>query len=126
MSRYKQAFGEASEKKAAEYLRQQGYRILSLNYRTKLGEIDIIARDGAVICFVEVKSRSSFAFGHPKDAVDSRKQRKISQCALLYLKENNIYEKSCRFDILSIIQECPDRFDFQLLKAAFDLYPAYA
>ncbi len=107
-------------------MKRSGYKILEVNYRTKLGEIDIIARDKGAICFVEVKSRSSLAFGSPKEALDTRKQRKISQVALIYLKSKDSFDVSCRFDVLSIIKAGADNADFELIKDAFSLDSRYS
>jgi putative endonuclease len=124
MGRYNLNFGKASENTAAEYLKRQGYCILEVNYRTKLGEIDIVAKEGKTICFVEVKSRSSLAFGLPKEAVNKRKQHKLSRCALSYLKEKHLCNQSCRFDVLSIIQD--ERPKLELLRDAFELNGKYS
>jgi putative endonuclease len=83
-----QQFGKRSERLAAEFLKRTGYRILETNYRSPVGEIDIIAREKATIVFVEVKARSSNRFGSPKGAVTPAKQRKISMAALDYLKRS--------------------------------------
>lgn len=126
MSRYNLNFGKASENTAAEYLKRQGYCILEVNYRTKLGEIDIVAKEGRAVCFIEVKSRSSSAFGLPKEAVDKRKQHKLSRCALVYLKEKHLYNQSCRFDILSILDNEQNQPHFELLRDAFELNGKYS
>lgn len=126
MSRHNLNFGKSSESAAANYLRGQGYKILELNYKNKLGEIDIIAKEDRAVCFIEVKSRSQTAFGLPQEAVNKHKQHKISQCALSYLKERQLFEQSSRFDVLSIIQEqagCPR---FELIRDAFDLDSRYS
>ena len=74
----KKELGARGEELAVRYLKNRGYRILERNYRIKLGEIDIIARDRNTLVFVEVKARSSNRFGHPKSAITPQKQRKIS------------------------------------------------
>lgn len=125
MFRYKQDFGKSSESQAVEYLMRNGYKILEVNYRTKLGEIDIIAKDKGTICFVEVKSRSSLSFGSPKEALDERKQHKISRVALTYLKSKNYFDEPCRFDVFSIIKAGVGSTDFELIKDAFSLDSAY-
>jgi putative endonuclease len=95
-------FGSISEDFAAEFLKQKGYNILKRNYTTPLGEADIVAKDNDTIVFVEVKARSSDAFGQPFEAVNYRKQEKFKKIALYYLKHNKI-ELPVRFDIVSII-----------------------
>ncbi|WP_231714370.1 YraN family protein [Desulfonema ishimotonii] len=98
-----QHFGREGESLAARYLEQNGYQILVMNYRAPTGEIDIIAREGNTLAFVEVKARRSGRFGSPKHAVDRRKQRKISMTALHYLKETGQHNVRARFDVISIL-----------------------
>ena len=89
--------------KAASFLKTQGYQILERNYRCKKGEIDLIAREGQYLVFVEVKYRSTNESGLPEEAVDLRKQRQISRVAAWYLTEKglDIYTP-CRFDVVAI------------------------
>ncbi len=96
------SFGHKGEDIAVDFLKQKGYKILRRNYTTPLGEADIVARDNNTIVFVEVKARSSDAFGQPFEAVNHRKQEKLKKIALYYLKNNKI-ELPVRFDIVSII-----------------------
>ena len=96
------SFGHKGEDIAVDFLKQKGYRILKRNYTTPLGEADIVAKDNNTIVFVEVKARSSDAFGQPFEAVNHRKQEKLKKIALYYLKNNKI-ELPVRFDIVSII-----------------------
>lgn len=93
--------GSKGEDLAAEFLKGKGYRIIGRNYKTPVGELDIIAKDGETLVFIEVKTRSSNAFGYPFEAVDSRKKRKLKNLALFYLKNQ---KKNCaaRFDVISI------------------------
>ncbi len=99
----KNTYGKTSEIIAANYLKEKGYKILATNYKNKIGEIDIIAKDKKTVVFVEVKARMTKAFGHPLEAVDERKQFKIRQVAQLFLMENKLTENSCRFDVVSIL-----------------------
>lgn len=78
-------FGNAAERRAAQFLRKQGMKILERQYTTKLGEIDLIAKDGDEIVFVEVKARRSGEFGHPEESVTPSKLEKISKVAQQYL-----------------------------------------
>lgn len=96
------SFGQHGEEVAVSYLKKKGYALLHRNYRTPLGEADIIVKDNNAIVFVEVKARTSVAFGQPFEAVDSRKQEKLKKIALYYLKHNNI-QAPVRFDVISII-----------------------
>ncbi len=95
-------FGLKGEDLAADYLKKKGYKVLQRNYRTPLGEADIIAQDRDAVVFVEVKARSSDAYGQPFEAVNSRKQEKLRKVALYYLKQNKI-EVQIRFDVVSIL-----------------------
>ena len=85
----KRKTGQEQEVKAACFLKTQGYQILERNYRCKKGEIDLIAREGQYLVFVEVKYRSTNESGLPEEAVDLRKQRQISRVAAWYLTEKN-------------------------------------
>jgi putative endonuclease len=98
----RQRYGEASESAAVRLLRKKGYRIIETNYRLALGEIDIIARDGDTIVFVEVKARKTPRFGSPKLAVTRKKQRKLSMLALAYLKTTRQTRAKARFDVVAI------------------------
>lgn len=112
--------GKKGEEEAARLLKDNGYRILLNNYKTKLGEIDIIACDKDTICFIEVKARYSDRFGLPSEAILSHKQRQISKAALAFLKENNLLDKKARFDVVSVLysKEGPK---LDLIKNAFEL-----
>ncbi len=96
-------YGKRSEIIATDYLKEKGYKILEVNYKNKIGEIDIVAQDKDYIVFVEVKARLSQKFGHPFEAIDERKQQKIHAVASLYLVQNRKYGKPCRFDAISIL-----------------------
>jgi len=119
MPRENLEFGCLAEKEAAEFLKSKGYKLLEINYRTKFGEIDIIARENATICFVEVKARHCLDYGQPFEAVDFRKQSKIARAAAIYLKNKGLIEKPCRFDVLSIFYKGKDR-EIALFKNAFE------
>lgn len=112
--------GESGESIAVKSLKKNGYQIIEQNYRCKLGEIDIIARDGRVLAFIEVKARRTGDFGGPKWAVTPRKQRKISMVALKYLKETEQMEKKARFDVVAI-RLLPGDPDVEIIKNAFEL-----
>lgn len=112
--------GESGESIAVKFLKKNGYEIIEQNYRCKLGEIDIVARDGRVLAFIEVKARRTGDFGGPKWAVTPRKQRKISMVALKYLKETEQMEKRARFDVVAI-RLLPGDPDVEIIKNAFEL-----
>lgn len=120
MLNLRQRCGEAGEALAARLLRKRGYQVIATNYRTPLGEIDIIARDGDTIVFVEVKARRSGRFGAPKEAVTPRKQRKISMVALFYLKTTRQSQARARFDVVSI-RSGPQGPSVEIIRNAFDL-----
>jgi putative endonuclease len=112
--------GRIAEDLAGSFLESRGFRILFRNYKAACAEIDIIARENNVICFVEVKSRASEKFGSPQEAVTPAKQRKIGQAALIFLKENNLLEARCRFDVVAISQQSGKPV-FELFRDAFIL-----
>jgi putative endonuclease len=120
MRNKQQQFGEKGESLAVRFLKKKGYKILRQNYRTALGEIDIIAREDNTIVFVEVKSRKSIRFGNPKLAVNSKKQRKISMVALQYLKTTQQIGAKARFDVVSVISN-RDNPEICVIKNAFEL-----
>ena len=93
-------FGQAGESAAEEYLRRKGYRILGRNLRSSLGELDLVAEDGQVLVFVEVKARRTDAFGGAIHAVHHRKQEKLIQLAAQYLARHHIKNRLCRFDVV--------------------------
>jgi putative endonuclease len=102
MSRERRLLGQAGEALAADTLRQQGYTILTRNYRTPYGEIDLIAQHGDTLVFVEVKLRRSEVFGSPQAAVNSTKQRHLKLAAQYYLIRQRATEIKVRFDVVAI------------------------
>lgn len=116
----RQLFGKKSEALAVIHLKKNGYRILQQNYRTKWGEIDIIAKDKKTLVFVEVKARRTHRFGSPKWAVTPKKQRNISMAALNYLKAMKMDAVKARFDVVSILSTDGDP-QVEIVRNAFDL-----
>lgn len=112
--------GKVAEESAAKFLEKSGYRILKRNYRTRFAELDIIAKERGVICFVEVKARRTDRFGLPQEAVSRLKQLQISKAALAFLKENKLLEHKARFDVVSV-SYCGNDARFNLIKDAFEL-----
>ena len=112
--------GAEGEAIAAAFLLKQGYRILERNYRTPLGEIDMIAKDGETLVFIEVKARSVVQFGAPQSAVDLRKQAKMSRVALAYLSRKKIDSSDCRFDVIGVLKG-PGGPQVELFQNAFDV-----
>lgn len=107
------------ENAACELLERSGYRILERNFSTRRGEIDIIAKDGGVYVFVEVKSRSGTAFGYPEEAVTPAKQYRIAGAAASWLAARGVKNKPCRFDVVTVLDGRAE-----LIKGAFDLTDA--
>ena len=95
--------GESGEDIACKFLIKNGYKIIKRNYKSQVGEIDIIAKIKDILVFVEVKIRTSDYFGLPRDAVNIYKQNKIRKVALAYLKYKGKLETSCRFDVIEIL-----------------------
>lgn len=119
----RQHLGRSGEALAEALLRTRGYRILERNYRTRIGEIDLIAKDGKTLVFVEVKSRRSMRFGSAKEAVTMAKRRKLTMVALQYLKSTAEPDVHARFDVVAIDQggENPR---LELVQNAFEMaYP---
>ena len=98
-------FGKRGEIIAKNYLIKKGYKIVETNYKNKLGEIDIIAKDKDCLVFVEVKTRTSRAFGDPLEAINFKKQQKIRAVATAYLKQHHILDCNCRFDAIAVMGE---------------------
>lgn len=95
--------GDAGERQAAKFLKRQGYRIITRRFRFGRGDIDLVARDGETIVFVEVKTRRSSDRGTPEEAVDQFKQKQLTKLALAFLKRYNLLERAARFDVVSIV-----------------------
>lgn len=120
MSKQSLYLGKRGEEAAINFLKENGYKILTRNYKTKLGEVDVIAFDKKTLCFIEVKARSSCRFGFPQEAVSGFKQKQIAKAALLFLKENKLLNALVRFDVLSVIYG-QDSIKLNLIKNAFEL-----
>jgi len=110
------AKGKLGEDAAIKYLMANNYLIIERNYKNRLGEIDLIARDGDTLVFVEVKARSTLYYGNPEAAVDLRKQNKIIRVALSYINEKKCSDHPCRFDVVSIYGN-----KLEVIKNAFEI-----
>jgi len=117
----RQRLGQGGEQHVARYLKKKGYRIVAKNYRCKLGEIDIIARDGDELVFIEVKTRSGLSHGSPAAAVNFRKQRQISRTAQWYLTERTLFDSPARFDVISVLFNDAGQQTIEHISNAFDL-----
>ncbi len=110
-------FGRRSEIRGAAYLRTLGYRLLASSFRTRQGEIDIVAQDGECLVFVEVKARGRDP--HPEDSVTSKKQRRIARAARTYRSRHRSGNQPYRFDILAVIDPEGAAPRYRLIKDAF-------
>ena len=117
MKQNNRAVGTAYEQIAGRFLEKKGFQILEYNYRCRAGEIDLIAREGGYLVFVEVKYRRTADQGDPEEAVDQRKRRRIGQAAAYYLYLHGLPENTlCRFDVVALI---PGKY--RICKNAFEL-----
>lgn len=103
---YKKLLGRLGEGKAEKFLRKKKYKIIEKNYKTKFAECDLIALYGNLLVFIEVKTRSSIAYGNPADAVDVAKQRKYVKIAEYFLMMNEKYKDfAVRFDVIEVLND---------------------
>lgn len=109
--------GIDGEQCGADFLTARGYTILERNYRTPYGELDIVARDGGVLVFVEVKRRRTPAFGRPQEAVGRRKQEHLVRSALHFIKAQRLTGSPLRFEVLAV---GPGERDIELVSPAFE------
>lgn len=116
----KQDKGKKGESLAIDFLKNRGYKIVSNNFSCKWGEIDIVAKDGKTLCFVEVKFRKTQEFGSPLEAVDQRKMSKLIQTAKYYCLVNNIKDVPMRFDVVGILLK-DNEPQITLIKNAFTI-----
>lgn len=115
------SLGGTGESIAVTFLRGIGFSIVECNFRSVCGEIDIIARDGRAIVFVEVKCRKNDNYGPPQLAVTPFKQRQISKAALVWLSKKRLYDQEARFDVVAIMLREHDLPEIEHIRNAFDL-----
>src|SRR5688572_27113373 len=118
---HRQSLGKRGEDLACDELEKRGYVIVDRRFRTRCGEIDIVARDGAVLVFVEVKARSGSNFGSPFESVTWQKRQRISQMAASYLCVKRLSSVACRFDVVSILEQ-QGTHTIELVRGAFDMH----
>jgi putative endonuclease len=118
MAERRQMVGRAGEEAAVRFLHEQGYRIVERNYRCRFGEIDLIARDGEILAFIEVKTRRSRAFGPPALAVTIEKQRHLVKASQMYLTQRGKAHELCRFDVVTIEMDA-HTLRIEVIKNAF-------
>ena len=119
MSLARKLLGRQGEDRAARYLSGHGYKVLERNFRTPLGEIDLIALHEGEIVFVEVKTRTDGSFGPPELAVNPAKQRRMIKAALSYIKAKKFHQMPCRFDVVAI-NGASER-EVELIRNAFEI-----
>ncbi|MBI5416158.1 MAG: YraN family protein [Candidatus Omnitrophica bacterium] len=113
--------GKQAEDAAVVYLQAKGYRILTRNYRNPFGEIDIIARDGPTLCFVEVRSRAETWHGHPFESISPLKRRKLTRAAQGFLAGQNDDDVDARFDVVAVIPDDHGGYSLELIQNAFEV-----
>jgi putative endonuclease len=115
--------GKWGEDLALQKVKKLGYRCIVRNYRCPLGEVDLIARDGDTLVFIEIKTRKGRSLEYAKEAVDRRKRRQLSKVALAYMKANGCSEARARFDVVVINLEGKEE-EIEVVRNAFELaYP---
>jgi putative endonuclease len=118
MTRARQEFGLYGEQLACDELERRGYHVVERRYRTRAGELDIVAMDGDYLVFVEVKARRSRAFGEPEEAVTMQKQQRMVLMATDFLARNGVGDVPCRFDVVAVNSET-DPPSVSVVKDAF-------
>jgi len=113
--------GGAGESIAVTYLKGQGFKIVECNFRSVCGEIDVVARDGRTIVFVEVKCRKNENYGPPQLAVTPFKQRQISKAALVWLSRKRLFDAEARFDVVAIVLHDHEVPEIEHIRNAFEL-----
>lgn len=115
--KYRKSVGNIGEDLAVKFLKSKGYKILERNFLIRGGEIDIIAKDGEILVFVEVKARFSHKYGLPGESITPWKIKSLKKSALFYIQSNNLWDLSYRFDLVSIdYAESPDNPKIELIK----------
>lgn len=104
----RKGLGDDGERAAVRHLKRKGYRIITRGYRTRQGEIDIIAIQNETVVFVEVKTRRSHATGHPAEAVDRDKQARIGRLAMAFCKRHRLQNCPIQFDVVAIFWPHPN------------------
>jgi putative endonuclease len=120
LTRERLELGKLGEDLALETVKRMGYRCITRNYRCPLGEMDLIARDGDTLVFVEIKTRRGKSLEWAKEAVDWRKKRQLSKVALAYMKENRCADVKSRFDVVAVNLGSQGK-EIEVVKNAFDL-----
>ena len=120
MTKQRKKLGSEAERVAAEYLTSQGFKILERNHSNKIGEIDLIARDGDIFIIVEVKAKTGVGRGSPEEMVDARKQRKLIRTAEAFFMLNEIEDPDWRIDVVAVEYENFGGYKINWLKSAVE------
>lgn len=112
--------GQRGEAAAARYLRRRGFRIVGRGVRSGMGELDLVAVDGRTVVFVEVKTRQTGDQGHPAEAVDRAKQRRLTVLATAYLQRHGLLNHSARFDVVAVTWPGGRRPQVEHIRNAFE------
>ena len=120
MTRERLELGRRGEELALNKIKRLGYTCIARNYRCALGEVDLIAKDGDTLVFIETKTRKGASLAYAKEAIDARKRRQLSKVALAFMKANNCCEVKSRFDVVAVsLQGNQERIE--VIKNAFEL-----
>ena len=114
--------GRQGEAFAIRHLAGRGFRILRHGYRTRFGEIDLVAEEGGTLVFVEVKTRSSGNCGRPSEAVGLRKRARLIRAAQCYLLDEGVEDRPCRFDVIEVFRDAGGRLHAELIRDAFQAW----
>ena len=115
----RQRLGLEGEAAAEEALVRAGLSILERRFRSRFGEVDLVARDGDIVAFIEVKTRRGLRFGSPAEAVVPRKQARLARAALAYLSRHGMLDCRCRFDVVEVLEEPGSASRVRLIRNAF-------
>jgi putative endonuclease len=115
--------GKSGEDLACRELQRQGYVILARRYRTRYGEIDIVARDGPTTVFIEVKARTSDRYGDPAEAVTLHKQARVTAMAEDFIARRGLHDTPCRFDVVAVTFGGEAKLKVEVIRSAFDAVP---
>jgi putative endonuclease len=120
----RQKLGLRGERAASRALEGAGLTVIERRYRTRRGEIDLIATRGALVVFVEVKTRRGFRYGSPAEAVTALKRRRMAQVAQHYLWRRGWLERPCRFDVIEVLGDGDREGAIRHIADAFRLWPS--
>jgi putative endonuclease len=120
LTRERLNLGSYGEELALKKIKKLGYKKIIRNYRCPLGEVDLVARDGDCLVFIEIKTRKGKSVAYAKEAVDARKRRQLSKVALSYMKSNQCNDVKARFDVVAITID-QGQTNIEVIQDAFEL-----